>query len=47
MDPALMHAEHGSPAAARRAGTGRRPHAPRERLWLHLTQRRAAPEAPP
>jgi len=30
-------------AAARRAGTGRRPHAPRERLRLHRTQRRAAP----
>jgi len=30
-------------AAARRAGTGRRPHAPRERLRLHRTQRRAPP----
>ena len=30
-------------AVARRAGTGRRPHAPRERLRLHQTQRRAAP----
>jgi hypothetical protein len=30
-------------AAARRAGTGRRPHAPRERLRLHRAQRRAAP----
>jgi len=29
--------------AARRAGTGRRPHAPRERLRLRQTQCRAAP----
>ena len=28
--------------AARCAGTGRRPHAPRERLRLHQAQRRAA-----
>src|SRR5207244_1258991 len=30
-------------AAVRRVGTGRRPHAPRERLRLHWTQCRAAP----
>jgi len=34
-------------AAARRAGTGRRPHAPCERLRLPQAERRAAPEAPP
>jgi|GEM_PF-2004641 len=35
------------PSAARRAGTGRRPHAPRECLRLHQAERRAAPQAPP